>query len=95
MPLYEYRCGSCGRTSTLFTRRIGAPVDARCQHCGGTEMTRLVSPFAQHKTLKTKLEELDPKYDKMVEAADNLKGDDPLNRLLQEPRNQEWARTNE
>lgn len=95
MPLYEFRCGACGRKSTVFTRRITASPEARCEHCGSTEMSRLISPFVQHKTLKTKLEELDPKYDKMVEAADNLKGDDPLDRLLTQPRNQDWMRASE
>jgi len=32
-------------------------------------MARLLSPFVQHKTEKTKLEELDPMYDKMIDDA--------------------------
>jgi putative FmdB family regulatory protein len=46
MPIYEYLCHACGRRSSFFVRRIGAPVEAVCQHCGSREMSRLFSRVA-------------------------------------------------
>jgi|TARA_Y100000031_G_scaffold128214_1_gene146411 putative FmdB family regulatory protein len=50
MPLYEYRCGDCGRVSTVLTfswSNAGAIV---CQKCGRSNMSRLVSRFAFHRS---------------------------------------------
>ncbi len=49
MPIYEYRCDDCRRRVSLFYQSItlaeaqaGA---ARCPHCGGAHLSRLVSRF--------------------------------------------------
>ncbi len=48
MPLYEYRCQSCGRTQEVLQKMGDAPLSV-CPHCGG-EMKRLVSaPAVQFK----------------------------------------------
>lgn len=60
MPLYDYRCNNCGRTTTVFTRSISQRVEPRCPHCGGTDMARLVSRFAYHKTIQQVHEESGP-----------------------------------
>ena len=39
-----------------------------CPHCGGADLRRAVSGFAFHKSLQSKAEQLDPKYDKMLDA---------------------------
>jgi putative FmdB family regulatory protein len=49
MPIYEYRCLTCKRRTSVFVRSISSPVDARCEHCGGSRLTRLMSKFAVHR----------------------------------------------
>ena len=49
MPIYEYRCGDCSRRTSVFVRRANAANGARCEHCGGKKLTRLVSKFAVHR----------------------------------------------
>ncbi len=47
MPLYEYRCPSCGEKVEVLVR-IGASTDApRCPACG-TAMEKQWSPVAAH-----------------------------------------------
>lgn len=46
MPIYEFRCRSCGRTVSVFQRSMGVAVSAVCPHCGGSDLSRLVSRFA-------------------------------------------------
>ena len=53
VPIYEYLCGACGKKSSFFTRSIGASLEPLCSHCGGEEMTRAISTFAYHRSLKT------------------------------------------
>ncbi len=82
MPVYEYRCTACKHAFSQFARRIpadGAPLPA-CPACGGTA-ERTLSPFAYHRSLKMQLEQLDPRIEKELDAVDNVKGDDPLDRL--------------
>ena len=50
MPIYEYRCASCGKMSTYFTRSINTPLEPWCSHCHGREMQRCMSSFALGKT---------------------------------------------
>ena len=46
MPIYEFRCNRCQRRNTVFTRSIGAPLSPVCEHCGSTDLSRLVSRVA-------------------------------------------------
>ncbi len=46
VPIYEFRCGGCGRRVSVFQRSISAPLAASCPHCGGADLRRLVSRFA-------------------------------------------------
>ncbi len=69
MPIYEYVCTHCGNAVSLLTRRAGADTRPACPVCGGGGLQRLVSGFAFHKSFTSKLEQLDPKYDKMVAAS--------------------------
>jgi putative FmdB family regulatory protein len=43
MPIYEYRCNACRRRTSVFTRSIGAPITAVCEHCGSNDVSRLIS----------------------------------------------------
>ena len=46
MPIYEYRCDACRKRTSVFTRSIGAPAQATCEHCGSGETSRLISRVA-------------------------------------------------
>lgn len=46
MPLYEYRCSSCGERFEVL-QRIGAGADGvRCPRCGADSVQRVHSTFA-------------------------------------------------
>ncbi len=42
MPLYEYRCQSCGK-STEILQKMSDPPKTLCPHCGQEALTKLVS----------------------------------------------------
>ena len=69
MPVYEYACMDCKKVVTVLVRRTGDDVQAACPECGGTDVHRLISSFAFHQSQVSKFEQLDPKYDKMVDAS--------------------------
>jgi len=46
VPIYEYRCRGCSKRTSVFVRRIGAPVSPSCPYCGATELERLISRVA-------------------------------------------------
>lgn len=82
MPVYEYRCTACNHMFSQFARRIPA-ADAPlppCPACGGAS-SRTLSAFAYHRSLKTQIEQLDPRIERELDAVDSMKGDDPLDRL--------------
>lgn len=57
MPIYEYRCNNCRKKVTLLilNRSNQPPV---CNHCGSSELTRLISRFAAPKSEEARLESL-------------------------------------
>ena len=69
MPLYEYMCHQCQGVTILFWRNYSPPETATCEGCGDAGAERRISTFAFHKSAETKMAELDPKYDKMVDEA--------------------------
>ena len=69
MPIYEYRCQSCGVVSDVFLRSMNAPDPDSCGRCRGGPLQRLISRVAYHRSEADKLEQLDPKYHKMVDQA--------------------------
>ena len=68
MPLYEYDCAGCGRRTSILVRGTANGAGRTCPNCGGGDLRRVVSGFAFHKSLQSKAEQLDPKYDKMLSA---------------------------
>jgi putative FmdB family regulatory protein len=42
MPIYEYRCGSCGYEGEYLQKLSDAPI-TDCPSCGKPEMTKLIS----------------------------------------------------
>ena len=43
MPIYEYHCQDCDKKSSVFFRSFASVGPARCPHCNGDKMDRLVS----------------------------------------------------
>ncbi len=69
MPVYEYACMDCKKVVSVLVKRIGDERERACPKCGGSDMHRLISSFSFHRSMLSKLEQLDPKYDKMIDAA--------------------------
>ena len=53
MPIYEYKCDSCGALTSVFTKSINSLVEAVCGDCDGTEMKRMISSFSMGKTAQS------------------------------------------
>jgi len=58
MPIYEYRCDKCRRTSSVLTLRVSEKVTPVCEHCGSKSMHRLMSRFAMPKSEEARLDAL-------------------------------------
>ena len=82
MPIYEYRCDDCDRKTDKLVRGFDAPASVDCKSCGGGNTRRIVSRVAFHKSLSTRLQELDGRYDRMVDAASANTADADPNRFL-------------
>ena len=50
MPIYEYRCAACEGLSSIFVRSASSAVDERCEHCGSSDVSRMVSQVARLRT---------------------------------------------
>ena len=48
MPIYEFRCLSCKRRTSVFVRNITADPSGTCEWCGSDKLARLMSKFAVH-----------------------------------------------
>ncbi|MCC6590088.1 MAG: zinc ribbon domain-containing protein [Bryobacterales bacterium] len=46
MPLYEYRCQTCGKRFEMLRRMSDSDRDLRCPECESKEVERLLSTFA-------------------------------------------------
>src|SRR3972149_1974405 len=56
MPIYEYRCNLCKKKVTLLI--LSRYTQAQCSHCGGSDLTRLLSRFAAPKSEEARMESL-------------------------------------
>jgi putative FmdB family regulatory protein len=43
MPIYEYKCQSCGRVSEPLVHSLTGSEDLVCPHCGSHSLDRLLS----------------------------------------------------
>lgn len=59
----------CKQVVSVLVKRIGDDRAPTCPKCAGSDMHRLISSFAFHRSMLSKLEQLDPKYDKMIDAS--------------------------
>ncbi len=82
MPIYEYRCEDCQEKTDKLVRGFDAPDSIPCRACQGDNTHRIISSVAFHKSLSTRLNELDPRYDRMADAAAASTADSDPNRFL-------------
>src|SRR5687768_9341251 len=59
MPIYEYRCQSCGEASSHFFRSVSSVSEPKCPACGSESLARLVSKTYYMKGDAARLAELD------------------------------------
>jgi putative FmdB family regulatory protein len=72
MPIYEYRCLSCGKKSTFFTLSVKESFTPKCNACGSHDMEKIVSRVAISRSEGSRLESLaDPS------KLSGLDGNDP------------------
>ena len=70
MPIYEYACHDCKKFVDVIARRVADDAFApACPECGGHRMTRMISSFAFHLSFQSQIDQLDPKYDRMIDAS--------------------------
>ena len=59
MPIYDYRCGACGRRFAVFFRSFSdVATDVRCQHCRSQDVRRLAPRVAQTTSEDARLDRL-------------------------------------
>ena len=58
MPVYEYRCESCGRRSTILVMNLATYVVPPCEHCRTGTLRKLISRFAVLKSEESRLEDM-------------------------------------
>ncbi|MBN2462416.1 MAG: zinc ribbon domain-containing protein [Dehalococcoidia bacterium] len=56
MPVYEFFCPDCRKKSSFLVRSASS-FEPRCSICGSRNVSRVLSTFAYHKSLKTVHEE--------------------------------------
>lgn len=47
MPLFDYRCTDCRKRFTLLVGVVAERQDEKCPHCGGANVSKLISRFAR------------------------------------------------
>ncbi len=82
MPIYEYRCQDCRHKTDKLVRGFDAPESVECRACGGENTHRVISRVAFHKSLGSQLQDLDSRYDRMVDSAAASTSDADPNRFL-------------
>jgi len=69
MPIYEFQCRNCGATLEVLWRNDTRMADLKCRACNHGELEKIISRPSVHRDTSSKLDSLDPKYDRMVERA--------------------------
>jgi len=80
MPIYEYRCRACGRTSTFITLSVSETLVPKCSTCGGLDLEKLVSRVAVIRSAESRADSLGEDFDPGIDDAadDGFDGDDGL-----------------
>jgi putative FmdB family regulatory protein len=67
MPLYEYRCGACGRRYSVLVGVVAGENDLRCPSCGADEPERLISKFVRGRSEDQRIDEVADRLESMGE----------------------------
>ncbi len=57
MPIYEFLCQKCNTKSSILAWNTAESFVAKCPTCGSSNLERVISSFAYHKSMKTIHEE--------------------------------------
>ena len=69
MPVFEYRCATCGRRFSALVGMTAGPDDARCPHCGSLDASKLVSRPGRYRTEDDRLDEVSDRLETMGDDA--------------------------
>jgi putative FmdB family regulatory protein len=58
MPIFEFRCGDCGRKTTALVLSRERVNEVRCSRCGSANLEKLYSRFATPKSEEARLDSL-------------------------------------
>ena len=58
MPIYEYLCERCKKTSSFLLLRATEENEPRCKYCGSADLTRLISRVAVLRSEEKRMESL-------------------------------------
>ncbi len=58
MPIYEYRCEACGRTSEFLLMKIDEKLAPQCKRCGSKKMVRVLSRVRVVRSEESRMEGL-------------------------------------
>jgi len=58
MPIYEYYCKACKKTSSFLLLRTSEEIEPYCKHCRSTDVTRVLSRVAVLKSEEKRMESL-------------------------------------
>ncbi len=70
MPIYEFFCPACSKKVEIFRRSVNAAAPNVCPICGGSELRRLVSRFAVHRSFSEFGSAEDENYIEGLESGD-------------------------
>ena len=69
MPVFEYRCASCGRRFSALVGMTAGVDEVRCSHCGSPEASKLVSRPGRYRTEDDRIDEVAGKLETMGDDA--------------------------
>lgn len=55
MPIYEYKCAACAQVTSVLVRGFNDPDELACEHCGGTDLTKIISSVNYHSSQADRL----------------------------------------
>lgn len=58
MPIYEYRCASCGRYHQQLVRSLSTYTVPACPNCNNATLSKLVSRFAVIRSEESRLDDM-------------------------------------
>ena len=57
MPIYEFLCQKCHTKSSVLVKNIAESITPNCPACGSSDLARVITSFAYHKSIQTIHEE--------------------------------------